>query len=108
VKHALTQDGVTRHPTVFPLADLGLQWGDPGDTPRQHADAGRDILKILMSGNGQPAGSQRGSHVPGFMRREGWDDVASDEALARFMFAGMGINNVKVSAITRTSHFRAQ
>ena len=78
VKHALTQDGVTRHPTafsdegilsfclpipilyrdsllkeqilvtngsapsytqVFPLADLGLQWGDPGDTPQQVCSA---------------------------------------------------------------------
>ena len=33
----------------------------PATTPRQHADAGRDILKILMSGNGRPAGSQGGS-----------------------------------------------
>eukprot|EP01052_Picozoa_sp_SAG31_P017257 SAG31_NODE_1173_length_9543_cov_8.654913_7_plen_515_part_00 len=101
-QHTLVQDMITRSPAIFPLKDLGLQWGKSGDTPEKRADAGRNIIKILMSGNQQPAGSSAalktgkfGSHVPAFMLREGWTDVTSDETLARFMFAGMGINHVE-------------
>lgn len=88
-KHTLVQDWVTRSPRVFPLRDLDINWTS--------ADTGRDIIKLLMSGNKQPAGSHAGSHVPGFMLKEGWTNVTSDETLSRFMFAGMGINNVKPS-----------